>query len=345
MVSAVTSSRGTVGAGTPAVEAVSAAPAGERISAGRKRRLGAAALAGGLLLSAVSTATAQAAPARSAAATATPAPTVSAKGAYLLDRTTGKALFAKDAGTSRQMASTTKVMTATVVLGRPKLDLKRLVTVKQTYRDYVTQVGGSTADLRTGDKLTVGQLLYALMLPSGCDAAYALADTYGTGSTTAARVKSFIGMMNTKARELGLKNTHYDSFDGISSKGANYTTPRDSAVLAGKALGYGTLRTVVGSAKTVQKATNGRTYTWYNTNRLLGSYQGAIGVKTGTGTAAGPCLVFAAVRGGHTVIGVLLNDASRYDDAVKMLNYAFHVPTAKTAPMRLRVLPAGAQRD
>ena len=86
-----------------------------------------------------------------------------------------------------------------------------------------------------------------------------------------------------------------------------------------------------------------RTYTWYNTNQLLGSYKGAIGIKTGTGTKAGPCLVFAATRGDRTFVGVVLNSADRYADAEKMLDFGFGSSTAQT--MQLRSLPAGAERD
>lgn len=308
------------------------------------RRLGVTALASTTLVIGVSAA----APAAQAAS----APSVSAKGAFLFDNTANKTLWGKAADTKRQMASTTKAMTATVVLGTANLNLDRKVTIKQAYRDYVTRNGASTADLRTGDKLTVRQLLYAMMLPSGCDAAMALADTYGSGSTVSARTKSFIGKMNTTARSLGMTNTKYDSFDGISSAGSNYTTPRDMAKLGRKLLSYSTLRTVVKTTKTTQKATasngNTRTYTWYNTNKLLGSYSGTIGIKTGTGSTAGPCLLFAATRNGKTVIGVLLNSTSvdqRYADAKKMLDWAFTGTTAGGTTMKLRSLPAGAQQD
>lgn len=274
------------------------------------------------------------------------APKVSASGAYLWDVTAGKRLMVKNGPTRRQMASTTKIMTAIVVLSQKNLDLDRLLTMKQAYRNYVAEQGASTADLRKGDKLTVRQVLHAMMLPSGCDAAMALADHFGSGSSIRARTTSFIGMMNRKAEELGFTNTHYDSFDGISRNGDNYTTPREAALLASEALNYKPLRVIMKRTSTVQKATNGRTYTWYNTNQLLGSYDGAIGIKTGTGTAAGPCLVFAARRDGRTVTGVVLNSASgseRYTDAATMLDYAFGTRTAQT--MRLRSLPPGAQND
>ncbi|MEH6377053.1 serine hydrolase [Streptomyces sp. KLMMK] len=298
------------------------------------RRWGAAAVASAAAFAVVLPAT---------GAEAASGPSVGAKGAFLLDGNRNRQLWGKDADTKRQMASTTKVMTAVTVLDTKGVDLDKKVTIKQSYRDYVARNGASTADLRTGDKMTVRQLLYGLMLPSGCDAAYALADTFGSGSTEAARTKSFIAKMNKKATDLGMKNTKYDSFDGISRAGANYTTPRDSAQLARHALGNSTFKTVVRTTATRQKAANvNRTYYWDNTNKLLGSYKGAIGMKTGTGTAAGACLVFAAERDGRTVVGVILNDgANRYPDAVKMLDWAYRTKT----DVKLRQLPESAQRD
>ncbi len=297
------------------------------------RRWGAAVVASAAALSVL-------APASVAQAASGPSG-VTAKGAYLLDSGSNKGLWNKSGETKRQMASTTKVMTAVVVLDTKGVNLDRKVTVKKAYRDYVAKNGASTADLKTGDKLTVRQLLYGLLLPSGCDAAYALADTFGTGSTASARTKSFISKMNKKADALGMSKTDFDSFDGISQGGKNVSTPHDLARLARHAIANKSFATVVKAASTKQKATNGRTYTWYNTNKLLGSYSGAIGIKTGTGTAAGPCLLFAAKRGSRTVVGVILNDSNRYPDAKKMLDWAFGTKTS----MKLRQLPKGAQQD
>lgn len=290
-------------------------------------------------------ASAQAAPAAPAAQAAAGPSGIGAKGAYLLDNSANKKLWSKGPDTKRQMASITKLMTAVVVLDTRGVNLSKKVTVKQAYLDYIRTSGGSAADLQKGDKLTVRQLLYGMLLPSGCDAAMALADTFGSGNTTAKRTKSFVAKMNKKADALGMTRTRYDSFDGISTHGSNYTTARDLSKLARHALGNATLRTVVKTVDTEQKApaANGRTryYYWTNSNKLLGSYNGAIGIKTGTGTAAGKCIVFAAKRSGRTVVGVLLGDSKRYPDAKKMLDWAFHTRTQVT----WRKLPAGAPQD
>jgi D-alanyl-D-alanine carboxypeptidase (penicillin-binding protein 5/6) len=217
-----------------------------------------------------------------------------------------------------------------VVLSQANLNLDAKVTIQKAYSDYIVSKNASSARLIVGDKVTVRQLLYGLMLPSGCDAAYALADKFGSGTTRAARVKSFIGKMNTTAKNLGLTNTHFDSFDGIGN-GANYSTPRDLTKLASNTMKNSTFRTVVKTksytAKTITKTGTIRTMAaWKNTNGLLGTYSGAIGVKTGSGPEAKYCLVFAATRNGKTVIGTVLTSTSitqRETDAKKLMNYGF----------------------
>ncbi|MGX1849273.1 D-alanyl-D-alanine carboxypeptidase family protein [Streptomyces sp. NPDC055299] len=256
-------------------------------------------------------------------------PTIAAKGGFVMNNGTGKTLFTKAADSRLATGSTTKIMTARVVLAQQNLNLDSKVTVQKAYSDYIVSKTASSAHLIVGDKVTVRQLLYGLMLPSGCDAAYALADKFGSGSTRAARVKSFIGKMNTTAKSLGLTNTRFDSFDGIGS-GGNYSTPRDLTKLASNTMKYSTFRTVVKTKSTKQKVTTKsggyRYMSWTNTNNLLGSYAGTIGVKTGSGPEAKYCLVFAATRGSKTVIGTVLASSSvanRTADAKKLMDYGF----------------------
>ncbi|MGW8486171.1 D-alanyl-D-alanine carboxypeptidase family protein [Streptomyces sp. NPDC055886] len=258
-----------------------------------------------------------------------PTPKIVAKGGFVMNDGTGKTLFTKSADTRRATGSTTKIMTALVVLSQKNVNLKAKVTIQKAYSDYIVSKNASSARLIVGDKVTVGQLLYGLMLPSGCDAAYALADKFGSGKTRAARVKSFIGKMNDTAKSLKLKNTRFDSFDGIGN-GNNYSTPRDLTKIASKAMKNSTFRTVVKSTSTKQKVTTKsggyRYMSWTNTNKLLGSYSGATGVKTGSGPTAKYCLVFAATRKGKTVIGTVLtstSEANRTADAKKLMDYGF----------------------
>ncbi|MEV0576779.1 serine hydrolase [Streptomyces sp. NPDC050392] len=267
--------------------------------------------------------------ATTAQAATPPTPKIVAKGGFVMNNGTGKTLFTKAADTRRSTGSTTKIMTARVVLAQKGLNLDSKVTVQKAYSDYIVSKGASSARLIVGDQVSVRQLLYGLMLPSGCDAAYALADKFGSGSTRAARVKSFIGKMNSTAKTLGLKNTHFDSFDGIGN-GSNYSTPRDLTKLASSAMKYSTFRTVVKTKSTKQKVTTKsggyRYMSWANTNKLLGTYSGAIGVKTGSGPTAKYCLVFAATRKGKTVIGTVLtstSEANRTADAKKLMDYGF----------------------
>ncbi|WP_103760600.1 D-alanyl-D-alanine carboxypeptidase family protein [Streptomyces sp. SM10] len=267
--------------------------------------------------------------ASTAQAATPPTPSITAKGGFVMDNGTAKTLYGKAADTRRSTGSTTKIMTAKVVLAQKNLNLDTKVTVQKAYSDYIVSKTASSARLIVGDKVTVRQLLYGLMLPSGCDAAYALADTFGSGSTRAARVKSFIGKMNADAKGLGLKNTHFDSFDGIGS-GSNYSTPRDLTKIASAAMKNSTFRGIVKTKSTKQKVTTKsggyRYMSWSNTNAMLGSYTGMIGVKTGSGPTAKYCLVFAATRNGKTVIGTVLTSTSattRTADAKKLLDYGF----------------------
>ncbi|CAM5518175.1 D-alanyl-D-alanine carboxypeptidase OS=Streptomyces canus OX=58343 GN=AQI96_11395 PE=3 SV=1 [Streptomyces canus] len=256
-------------------------------------------------------------------------PTITAKGGFLMNSATGTTLFSKSGNTKRLTASTTKIMTAKVVLSQSNLNLDAKVTIKKAYSDYIVSKGASSAHLIVGDKVTVRQLLYGMMLPSGCDAAMALADKFGSGSTVSARTKSFIAKMNTTARSLGMANTKFDSFDGISN-GSNASTPKDLTLLARNVMKSSTFKSVVKTkkytAKTITKTGSTRTMgAWTNTNTLLG-WNGTLGIKTGSGTDSKYCLVFAATKNGESVIGAVMtasSAANRTTDVKKLINYGY----------------------
>ncbi|MDF3148387.1 MULTISPECIES: D-alanyl-D-alanine carboxypeptidase [unclassified Streptomyces] len=265
-----------------------------------------------------------------APAQAVTTPTITAKSGFLMNSANGATLFKKYENTHRLTASTTKIMTAKVVLSQSNLNLDTKVTIKKAVSDYMVAKGyPSSAHLIVGDKVTVRQLLYGMMLPSGCDAAMALADKFGTGTTVSARTKNFIAKMNTMAKNLGMTNTHFDSFDGISN-GSNYSSAKDLTLLARSAMKSTTFKAVVKTksytAKTITSSGSTRTMgAWTNTNTLLG-WNGTLGIKTGSGTEAKYCLVFAATLNGESVMGAVLTASSadnRTADVKKLINYGY----------------------
>ncbi len=267
---------------------------------------------------------------------------VTAKGAYLYDADQAKKLWGVATSTKRPIGSITKMMTAIIAIRAGNLD--KTVTVKKSYVDHVKHNDASTAGLRTGDKVTVRQLLNAMLLPSGCDAAYALGDVYGPGQT------KFVAKMNKEAAALKMTSTHYLNADGLptSSHKEGYSTPHDLILLARYAMTSTNFRAVVTrQSYSLSKTSGHAAYHWANTNLLLGSYGGAIGIKTGHTDAAGYSLVFAAKRNGRTLIGLVLNSTAtdpnrRFASAAKMLDWGFGT---RTAMMRLRSLPAGVATD
>jgi D-alanyl-D-alanine carboxypeptidase (penicillin-binding protein 5/6) len=257
-----------------------------------------------------------------ASAATTPSGVV-AKDAELANATNGAVLWSRSASAERPIGSITKVMTAYLVIEAG--DLGREIKVPEAVLSYVAKYDGSSADLIPGDKLTAEQLLYAMLIPSGCDAAYVLAATYGgKGGQTA-----FIAKMNTEARKLGLTRTHFSNFDGLPwpTEYSTYSTPHNLVVLGRDAMRLALFRQIVGLHRYHLDAGSGHhAYTWHTTNPLIGTYSGAIGIKTGSTAAAGYCLLFEAVRGSTTLIGVALGDSSFTqvgDDAKKMLNWGF----------------------
>jgi serine-type D-Ala-D-Ala carboxypeptidase (penicillin-binding protein 5/6) len=245
--------------------------------------------------------------------------------AELANAVTGADLWSRSSVSERPMGSITKVMTAYVVIEAGSLN--RVITVPAGIVGYDKTYDASTAGLVPGEKLTALQLLYAMMLPSGCDAAYALAYAYG-GSRA-----GFLARMNAAAGKLGLSKTHFSDFSGLPDPGqyTTYSTARDLIGLGRDAMRLPLLARIVATRSYSVAAGSGhRAHTWKNLNLLLARYPGAIGIKTGFTSAAGQCLLFAARRGSKTLIGVVLhssssvtNPSAAVNDAIRMLNYGF----------------------
>ena len=235
---------------------------------------------------------------------------VSAASAILIDADSGTVLYEKDAHTRRPMASTTKITTALVALENG--NLSDTVTIPKE----AVGVEGSSIYLYEKEKLTLEQLIYALMLQSANDAATAIA-IHIAGS-----VENFASMMNDKAYDLGLTDTSYENPHGLDSEN-HYTTASDLAAITAKALQNDTFRKIVSTYKTTIPMNGGGVRLLINHNRLLRSYDGAIGVKTGYTKRCGRCLVTAAERDGVTLVAVTLNASDDWNDHKRMLDYGF----------------------
>jgi D-alanyl-D-alanine carboxypeptidase (penicillin-binding protein 5/6) len=266
---------------------------------------------------------AAASPGTSAAATS-PAG-VTAAAAELLDATTGHVMWTRNMNTERPIASITKVMTALVVIQAGELGRKIRVTAAA--EDYGRSFDPSQAGFRPGDVLTTRQVLEGLLLPSGSDAAYLLATTYGPGWP------AFVRKMNAEARRLRLTRTHYANFDGLPwpTEHSTYSTAHDLILLAKAAMKLPAFRQIVAQRSHVIAATaQHRRYYWTNTNLLFGSYPGVLGIKTGFTQGAGYCLLFAARRYGTELIGIVLDSTrtdpqARFTAAARMLSWGFDV--------------------
>ncbi|MFC6085060.1 D-alanyl-D-alanine carboxypeptidase family protein [Sphaerisporangium aureirubrum] len=262
-----------------------------------------------VMLAAVLTATGLLAPAQ-----ARTAPKVTAAEVYLIDATEGTVRFAKRETRRVPVASLAKVMTAYVV--RKVAPLTDVVTVSASDVRHAVSGGATRAGLRAGERLTVRDLLYAMLLPSGADASQALARRYGPG------VGRFVSRMNAAARSLGMKDTWYTNADGLPQTGGDRSTARDQVLLAQAALRDPVIAAIVGTERhAVAKTRAHRAHVWRNTNELVPDE--AFGVKTGYTRAAGHCLMFAAERDGHVLIGVVLGDtgpAARFRTARRLLD-------------------------
>lgn len=240
-------------------------------------------------------------------------PELNARIALIYDRASGRIIYEKNGNKQTPMASTTKILTAIVTL--ENADLKETVTIESK----AAGIGGSRLGLKKNDKITVNDLLYGLMLRSGNDAAVALAIHVG-GS-----IEGFADMMNKKAEELGLTNSHFVVPHGLDNEG-HYTTAYELAKMADYALNIPKFKEIV-SNKSATIYINGYPKAINNTNKLLGSVSGVYGVKTGFTNGAGRCLVSSCKRGELDIITVIIGadtNNQRTADTKELIEYAFN---------------------
>lgn len=246
-------------------------------------------------------------------ANVTPYPEINSRAAIVLEKSTGAILFSKNENDVRKMASTTKIMTAIVVLENVR-DLSEIVTISKKS----ASIGGSRLGLLFNSKISVKDLLYGLLLCSGNDTAIALAEFVG-GS-----VEEFANLMNQKALDLGLNNTHFVTPHGLDNDD-HYTTAYELAVLTRYALENKTFSKIV-CTNNYTVLINGISKNINNTNELLGSLKGVYGVKTGFTNGANRCLVTACIRSDLDIICVVLGaDTKKFrtQDSIKLIEYAF----------------------
>ena len=236
---------------------------------------------------------------------------VSARAAILIEETTGTVLFEKSADVRLPMASTTKIMTALVALENAEPD--QLIPIPKE----AVGTEGSSVYLFEGERLTLEELLWALLLASANDAAVAIA--YGV----AGGIEPFADLMNEKAAALGLENTHFVNPHGLDDPG-HYTTARDLAAIARAALAEPLIREMTSTRKkTIPHDGADGVRLLINHNKLLKLYDGAFGVKTGFTKRSGRCLVSAAARNGCSLIAVTLDAPSDWNDHRAMLDAGF----------------------
>jgi D-alanyl-D-alanine carboxypeptidase len=238
-------------------------------------------------------------------------PALLAKAAILVDASNGRVLWQLHAHERRHVASTTKIMTA--LLAMRKLAPKDIVTVDKS----VPRVPLVREGLRAGERVPAWKLFYAMLLYSGNDDALALAIAAGGTKW------HFVHQMNVEAHILGLRDTHFVSPSGVVDVG-NYSSAWDLAALTRVAMRSPRFRQIV-KTRIEHVSWTPPTFAkvYVNNNRLLGTYRGANGVKTGYTHKAGPCLVASATRHGVSLIAVVLDSPDMYTDAKRLLNFGF----------------------
>lgn len=240
-----------------------------------------------------------------------PPPAVPAEAWIVVDSASGLVLAGKEIDTPRPMASVTKILTAIVVV--ENTDPDEIVTISSRAAD----VGESEIGVVQGERWTVGDLLIAMIVRSGNDAAVALAEHVG-GS-----VDGFAAMMNAEASALGLKNSHFTNPHGLDDD-AHYTTPYDLSIIAKAAIGYPSIAAAA-RVRIVQFADDpeGTERIAVATNKLLGTYPGVVGLKTGYTSKANKVLVAVARTGGREIITVVMGSEDHFSDTTELLGWAY----------------------
>jgi D-alanyl-D-alanine carboxypeptidase (penicillin-binding protein 5/6) len=235
---------------------------------------------------------------------------ITAKAAVLMNGQTGKIIWAKDKDLLLPPASTAKILTASVVLDQTRIE--DVVTIPAE----AVRVSGANTNLQAGEKLTVGDLLHAILLGSGNDATLSLALHGGS-------IDEFVQRMNDKARRLGALRSRFINSTGMPHPN-QVSTAYDLALITKAALENLDFRKIV-MTRTYPWKSKGWQGTLKNSNKLLAIYPGAIGVKTGNTREAGYCLVAAAKQGAHIYIAVILKSQEKavWQDAKKLLDHGF----------------------
>lgn len=262
-------------------------------------------------------------------------PVIAAKAAILIDADTGRVLFERNADERLQMASTTKIMTTLLTLESGGLDDYFVVDAD------AIKVEGSSMGLKEGKSVTKRILCYGMMLPSGNDAANASA------VSVAGSIDAFVDLMNSRAKEMGLSDTHFVTPSGLDDNTSDhYSTARDMSFLARNALLNPDFRELCATRSVKLEYGDGGEIWLANTNRLLSSCEGVIGVKTGFTNKAGRCLVSACEREGVTLICVTLSDPNDWYDHTRLYDYGFSkIERADVEGLSLKIPCVGGTDD
>lgn len=234
----------------------------------------------------------------------------SATSAILMDMDSQRIMYAKNIHSVRSVASISKIMTAILAVESGKIN--QIVTIG----DEIKEAYGSGIYIQVGEKLKLQELVYGLMLRSGNDAALAIANYVGGD------VEKFVGLMNKKAKEIGMKNTTFNNPSGLDEDKGNYSTAYDMAILTSYAMQNELYRKIVGTKK-YKLETNKNAYSWTNKNKLLSSYKYITGGKTGFTKKAKRTLVTTASKDNLNLAVVTLNDGNDWQDHQNLYDQAF----------------------